>query len=97
MLIEIYKSMSKKLYCAFIDFESAFDKVWRLGLWNKLLTSNIDGKCFRIIKNMYNGIKAKIKLHGSTSDSFLCEMGVRQGENLSPFLFSIFLNDLESV
>ena len=30
------------------------------------------------------------------SSSFPCQLGVRQGENLSPFLFSVFLNDLES-
>jgi hypothetical protein len=28
-------------------------------------------------------------------DFFDCNNGVRQGENLSPFLFSIYLNDLE--
>ena len=29
------------------------------------------------------------------TDYFNCQVGVRQGENLSPFLFSIYLNDLE--
>ncbi len=26
---------------------------------------------------------------------FRCSVGVRQGENLSPMLFSLFINDLE--
>ena len=44
---------------------------------------------------MYNGIKARIKANNCFSESFPCKKGVRQGENLSPFLFSLFLNDLE--
>lgn len=84
-----------KLHCAFIDFEQAFDSVWYNGLWNKVLLNNIDGKCFKIITNMYKGIKSKVLANGRCSDFFDCTVGVRQGENLSPFLFSLYLNDLE--
>jgi hypothetical protein len=31
------------MFCAFIDFEKAFDKVWRDGLWYKLLLNNMNG------------------------------------------------------
>lgn len=30
------------------------------------------------------------------SESFVCSRGLRQGENLSPILFSLYLNDLEN-
>ena len=36
-LLEYHKSKNKKLYCCFIDFTKAFDNVWRVGLWQKLL------------------------------------------------------------
>ena len=44
---------------------------------------------------MYNDIKSCVQYNGSQSEFFPCLTGVRQGENLCPFLFSIFLNDLE--
>ena len=86
----------KKIFCGFIDFRQAFDTVWRQGLWTKVLKSGIDGKCFRFIKNMYKGIKSKVQIGQHVSNFFLCNVGVRQGENLSPFLFSLFINDPES-
>lgn len=85
----------KKLLCAFVDFKQAFDTVWRGGLWYKLLKSGINGKCFTYIKNMYKGIKSKICINGFSSDLFTCNVGVRQGESLSPCLFSLYINDLE--
>lgn len=33
--------------------------------------------------------------NGSKSDFFSCNVGVREGGNLSPILFSIFLQDFE--
>ena len=93
-LLELSKSSKNKLHCAFVDFKQAFDTVWRNGLWQKLLATNINGKCYRFIRNMYCNIKSRIITSEGTSAFFPCQTGVRQGENLSPLLFSIYLNDL---
>ena len=45
---------------------------------------------------MYADIKSCVTLNNNTSSMFSCTSVVRQGENLSPLLFSLYLNDLES-
>ena len=62
----------------------------------KLLTNSINGKILRVIKNMYYDIKSCVSVNNQTSKIFTCSTGVRRGENLSPLLFSLYLNDLES-
>lgn len=96
-LIDILKTAkNKKLLCCFVDFKQAFDSVWRERLWEKLTMHNINGKCLRFIQNMYKSIKSRVAVNNDISVFFPCLQGVRQGENLSPFLFTIFLNDLET-
>ena len=41
-IFELLKLKKKKLFCAFVDFSKAFDSVWRVGLWNKLLQTEIN-------------------------------------------------------
>ena len=94
-LIELVCKSKRKLYCAFIDVKQAFDRVWRDGLWLKLYQSHINGKCLRIIQNMYSNIKSCILVNNRKTDFFISNIGVRQDENLSSFLFIMFLNDLE--
>ena len=85
----------KKLYCAFIDLKRAFDSVYRKGLWFKLINSGINGKLFDLIRSIYHEVKSRVKNMNTLSDFFKSEVGLLQGEVLSPFLFSLFLNDLE--
>ena len=40
-------------------------------------------------------IKSCVEFNKKLSEYFPCLTGVRQGETLSPFLFSIVLNDIE--
>ena len=79
-----------------MDFTKAFDNIWRVGLWQKLLKHGICGKILNVITNMYSGIKSCITVNGTSSGYFTCEKGVRHEENLSPLLFAIYLNDLEN-
>lgn len=95
-IIDIYLRKKKKLYCAFVDYSKAFDMINRSALWSKLIASGINGKVITVIYNLYNEAKSCVKYNNSISSLFNCNVGVRQGENLSPLLFSIFLNDLEA-
>ena len=49
----------------------------------------------KLIFNLYQNTKACVKQNNKLSQSFNCNIGVRQGDNLSPLLFAIFINDFE--
>jgi hypothetical protein len=81
------------LYVSFVDLNAAFDTVWRTGLGRKLIDCGINGKILTVIQNMYRIAKSCVEVGNTRSDVFPCSNGVRQGENLSPLLFALFLND----
>ena len=92
------------LYCAFVDFKQAFDNVNRRAMWFKLHSNMISGKIIRFLKSMYTKMKMYVTnninlindFHDSRIDRcFSSTSGVLQGDSVSPFLFSMFLNDLE--
>ena len=83
-IIELLRHQKQKIYCTFIDFSKAFDSVWRVGLWQKLINSHINGKFLTVIKNLYHNIKSCVTVNNERSPFFESYCGVRQGENLSP-------------
>ena len=85
----------KKLYCAFVDFRKAFDFVNRDILWYKLIKIGVRGKILNVMRGMYSSVKSRVKYQNELSSEFECYLGVRQGECLSPFLFSMYINDIE--
>lgn len=95
-IIEIILFKKSRLYCAFLDYEKAFDKIERAFLWQKLINCKVKGKILNVIKNLYANAKSSVKVGNEVSDLFQSSTGVRQGENLSPLLFALFLNDLKT-
>ena len=68
-----------------------------LGLFYKLSKQGFSNKFLNIVKCMYDNVKSCIKLSSGYTDSFHSHVGTRQGCNLSPTLFNLFLNDLPTL
>ena len=65
-------------------------------LWRKLIDTGITGNVLRVIYNLYIKAKSCVKKGKNISEFFECNVGVRQGDNLSPLLFAMYINDFES-
>ena len=74
--------------------KKAFDWVDRDLLFYKLLKNNIQGKIYKCISALYSNTLSCVKINGITTPWFQTLSGVKQGDNLSPTLFSLFINDL---
>ena len=57
-VIDLYKYVHKRLYCALINNRNALDSADRSILWQKLLSYGINGKMFTIIKGIYDKAKS---------------------------------------
>ena len=85
----------KKIYGCFVDLKKAFDSVWRLGLLYKITKNeNIGVKFYNLIKNMYKNTEASVKSKENISEYVSIDRGVKQGDNMSPNLFNVYINDL---
>ena len=84
----------EKLYCIFIDYEKAFDKIDRSLLWQKLLKENISVKFVKALCSMYTVVKSCIRYHYCWSFFFNSHVGLKQGDPSSPLLFMMFINDI---
>ena len=83
------------IYGCFVDFSKAFGCIPRNVLFEKLISYGVTGKFLKIIANLYEGSKTRIKPGGKVSQELENHKCVKQGCILiSPLLFNIFLSDL---
>ena len=83
------------MYTCFVDLHKAFDTVNHNCLLYKLRKIGVSNLFYRIIKSMYSHTELCVKVDTNlVSDTFSSNIGVRQGDNLSPTLFKIFINDI---
>ena len=76
-----------------LDIRKAFDRMWREGLYYKLI-GKMEMTYWRAIVNYYDVSEAMVRVDGVNSYKFKTIQGVKQGGILSPYLFNFFIDDL---
>ena len=77
---------------AFVDYEKAFDSIEFNPLFESLENQGVETAYITLLRDLYNGATSTLKLHRD-SDTIKLQRGVRQGDNLSPKLFTACLQD----
>ena len=68
-----------------IDFEKAYDSVWREGLLVKLFKSGIQGKMWKWIQNFLDERLAKCLVNNTEGEWFKTNIGLPQGAVISQY------------
>ena len=89
-------SAKEGVHALFIDFRKAFDLVDHGILLRKLAAMNVIKAFWLWIRSFLEDRNQQVKLVGTLSSIKPCPVGLPQGSVMSPVLFNIHINDIES-
>ena len=93
-IIEKSNEYNLPLRIGFIDYEKAFDTVEHFAIFEALRKTNVNETYIIILQNIYNQATAKVHLDKLVSTEFPIHRGVRQGDPLSPKLFTAVMEEV---
>ena len=90
------KQSKRETVCHFIDFEKAYDSVWKKDLAVKLWGKGVTGKFLNLLDSFMNNREIQLQVNEMKGLNRECgEYGLPQGSVISPILFKFFLHDFE--
>jgi hypothetical protein len=96
-LINKARFQQKQLWVTFVDFTKAFDLVRRDLLLDRCRQLGIHGQFMDALVLLYDNIILKVAVNGHTGTEFDTYLGTKQGSELSPLLFGLFMDFLHEL
>ena len=93
-VIETCNEFNLPLCVGYIDYEKAFDSVEHFAIFEALRKINVKEDYVQILENIYFNATARIHIDGMESEPFPIKRGVRQGDPISPKLFTAAIEDI---
>jgi len=93
-VIDYYVNGSSTVNVCLLDLSKAFDKMNHSALFIKLMDRSLPVHVLSVLENWFAMCLSCVKWGSVTSRFYELKTGVRQGGVLSPYLFSIFIDDL---
>jgi hypothetical protein len=91
-LMETRRRHNKRTFLAFVDVKKAYDTVNRDLLSLVLFELDTPGQIWRLVREWYLGDLSCVMMGGKKSDEFPTTLGVKQGDVISPLLFSCYID-----
>ena len=93
-LVRYLTRRGSRVHCTSLDASKAFDKVLHYDLFYKMLSRGMSSNFVRLMIYWYSNLHCAVMWKSVLGDSFIIQCGVRQGGVLSPYLFSLYIDDV---
>ena len=74
-ILRTRKNLGKKTHCCFLDIRKAYDRVFRVGLWKRMLDVGINGKIWRVIRQLYEVVESCVLVGNQQTGWFSVDVG----------------------
>ncbi|CAK1577876.1 unnamed protein product [Parnassius mnemosyne] len=96
ILMEKHREKNMPLHFLFLDLQKAFDCVPREMIWWALRSKLVPETYVEIVRDMYRNSDSIVRTAVGDTTPFTITIGVHQGSVLSPYLFSVILDELSA-